>query len=187
MSSAFVPAPIPSETELTPNYYGESLADKARRKFKENPLVPLGCLVTSYTLIVAAIRMRQGRSLSMNYWLRARLVAQGATVVAIVGGTYYYGQSKGQKEEKARLAQERLLEQAAAQRAEFNARLAAAEEAHRLETEALSPTFKRTNSVTPLPSNPVEDKQSSQMDSPSPTSAQDGRSFWQKWTGLGRT
>jgi hypothetical protein len=41
--------------------------------------------------------MRQGRSLSMNYWLRARLVAQGVTVAAVVGGTYYYGQSKGQK------------------------------------------------------------------------------------------
>ena len=68
----------------------------------------------------------------MNHWLRARVVAQGATVAAIVGGGYVYGRNKPQQDAKAQAnaaAEELRLKE----KAEFEARLKAAEEAHALE------------------------------------------------------
>ncbi|KAF8186411.1 altered inheritance of mitochondria protein 31, mitochondrial [Pholiota molesta] len=64
----------------------ESWTEKAQRKFKENPWVPLGCLATTGALVMSAVKMRQGQSQRMNYWLRARVALQGATLVALVGG-----------------------------------------------------------------------------------------------------
>ena len=53
---------------------------------------------------------------------------QGLTIVAVVGGSWWYGQMKHQKEAAAAVEQERLLERAA-----FEARLREAEETDRLE------------------------------------------------------
>ena len=64
----------------------------------------------------------------MNHWLRVRVLMQGLTVVAVVGGSWWYGQMKHQKEAAAAVEQERILERAA-----FESRLRAAEEADRLE------------------------------------------------------
>ena len=70
----------------------------------------------------------------MNYWLRARIGAQFFTVVALVGGTYYLNKSNVEKkaQEEAEAAAERERERLA-----FEERLKAAEEAHRLEQEAM--------------------------------------------------
>ena len=53
---------------------------------------------------------------------------QGLTIVAVVGGSWWYGQMKHQKEAAASAEQERILERAA-----FESRLRAAEEADRME------------------------------------------------------
>jgi len=66
---------------------GETWSEKFGRKFKENPWVPLGCLATCGALVMSAARMRAGKSTSMNYWLRARVVLQGVTLVALVAGS----------------------------------------------------------------------------------------------------
>ncbi|KAF9485678.1 hypothetical protein BDN70DRAFT_870988 [Pholiota conissans] len=96
---------------LPPMYQdpSESWSDKAQRKFKENPWVPLGCLATTGALVMSAIKMRQGQSKTMNYWLRARVALQGATLVALVGGSMSL--------QKAR--KERLLKEAADAEAGF--------------------------------------------------------------------
>jgi len=65
----------------------ETWTEKFSRKFKENPWVPLGCLATCGALVMSAVKMRAGQSRSMNYWLRARVVLQGVTVVALVAGS----------------------------------------------------------------------------------------------------
>jgi len=65
----------------------ETWTEKFSRKFKENPWVPLGCLATCGALVMSAVKMRAGKSRSMNYWLRARVVLQGVTVVALVAGS----------------------------------------------------------------------------------------------------
>ncbi|KAF8978554.1 hypoxia induced protein conserved region-domain-containing protein, partial [Cyathus striatus] len=69
------------------DYMFETWTDKFKRKFNENPWVPLGCLATCGALIMSAYKMRRGQSKEMNYWLRARVALQGATLVALVGGS----------------------------------------------------------------------------------------------------
>lgn len=82
-----------------------------------------------FTLTAAMVKMRQGKARDMNNWLRARVIAQGFTIAAIVGGTYVFGQTKDEKQEQAARDQEALLS-----RAGFEARMRAAEEAHAVET-----------------------------------------------------
>ncbi|KAI8989159.1 hypothetical protein BD414DRAFT_486240 [Trametes punicea] len=106
----------------------ETWGGKFERKFKENPFVPILAGLTTASLIVAASKLRRRDSVSMNHWLRVRVVMQGLTVVAVVGGSWWYGQMKHQKEAAAAAQNERVLERAA-----FEARLRAAEEADRIE------------------------------------------------------
>ena len=47
----------------------------------------IGCLATCGALVMSAVKMRAGKSKSMNYWLRARVVLQGVTLVALVAGS----------------------------------------------------------------------------------------------------
>ena len=47
----------------------------------------IGCLATCGALVMSAVKMRAGKSKSMNYWLRARVALQGVTLVALVAGS----------------------------------------------------------------------------------------------------
>ncbi|ETV76646.1 hypothetical protein H257_09137 [Aphanomyces astaci] len=69
----------------------ESGVDKIKRKFRENPFVPLGAVVTTVVLI-GGMRtfMVGGDSRTQQKYMRARVVAQGATVVAVALGTVLY-------------------------------------------------------------------------------------------------
>ncbi|EED82831.1 predicted protein, partial [Postia placenta Mad-698-R] len=60
-------------------------------------LPPTGALATCAALITAMVKMRRGEAKAVNYWLRARVLTQGLTIAAIVGGSYAYGQTKQQK------------------------------------------------------------------------------------------
>ncbi|KAI0772791.1 hypothetical protein BD413DRAFT_603704 [Trametes elegans] len=106
----------------------ETWGGKFTRKFKENPFVPVLAGLTTASLLVAVTKLRKRDSISLNHWLRVRVLMQGLTVVAVVGGSWWYGQMKHQKEAAAAEEQERLIERAA-----FEARLRAAEEADRME------------------------------------------------------
>lgn len=44
---------------------------------------------------MAAVKMRAGQSKSMNYWLRARVVLQGFTIIALVAGSLALQKQKG--------------------------------------------------------------------------------------------
>jgi Hypoxia induced protein conserved region len=55
----------------------------------------IGCLATCGALIMSAAKMRAGESKSMNYWLRARVVLQGLTIVALVAGSMALQKQKG--------------------------------------------------------------------------------------------
>ncbi|KAI0672340.1 hypothetical protein C8Q78DRAFT_1125927 [Trametes maxima] len=106
----------------------ESWGGKFERKFKENPFVPVLAGLTTASLIIAGAKLRRRDSTSLNHWLRIRVLMQGLTIIAVVGGSWWYGQMKHQKEAAAAAENERVLE-----RAGFEARLRAAEEADRLE------------------------------------------------------
>ncbi|VFQ91932.1 unnamed protein product [Cuscuta campestris] len=67
----------------------EALFDDKKRA--RNPLVPIGALVTAGVLTAGLISFRQGNSKLGQKLMRARVVAQGATVALMVGTAYYYG------------------------------------------------------------------------------------------------
>ncbi|XP_055034141.1 HIG1 domain family member 2A, mitochondrial [Misgurnus anguillicaudatus] len=64
----------------------ESFKDKFTRKTKENPFVPIGCLGTAGALIYGLSAFRRGKTRQSQLLMRARIFAQGFTVVAIIVG-----------------------------------------------------------------------------------------------------
>ncbi|KXN89776.1 Respiratory supercomplex factor 1, mitochondrial [Leucoagaricus sp. SymC.cos] len=69
------------------DYGYETWSEKFKRKFNENPWVPIGCVATTGALIMSAVKMKAGKSKDMQYWLRARVGLQGLTLVALVAGS----------------------------------------------------------------------------------------------------
>lgn len=140
-----------TETLRVPN--GETYQEKALRKFKQEPLVPLGtsnstwewsaspiftigALATTFTLLMAANKLRKRQSKDMNYWLRARVIAQGFTIVAVVASAWMVGRTKPQIDQSAREQDEMLA--TLQKRREFEERLKNAEDSHRREQEIIN-------------------------------------------------
>ncbi|XP_028574252.1 HIG1 domain family member 2A, mitochondrial [Podarcis muralis] len=73
---------------FTPTAYHpeEGFGDKFRRKTRENPLVPIGCLGTAGVLAYGLICFKKGNTLQSQRMMRARVLAQGFTVAAILVG-----------------------------------------------------------------------------------------------------
>lgn len=85
---------------------------------------------------MASNKLRKRQSKDMNYWLRARVIAQGFTILAVVAGAWMMGQTKPQIDKSAREQDEMLA--GLQRRREFEERLKNAEENHRLEQEILN-------------------------------------------------
>lgn len=67
----------------------ESHKNKFLRKVKENPLVPIGMLATVGALVYGVSNFLIGNQKKQQYAMRGRVVAQGATVIALVGGLIF--------------------------------------------------------------------------------------------------
>ncbi|ODM95008.1 HIG1 domain family member 2A [Orchesella cincta] len=74
------------EETLGPAAYGEAAGSKLVRKMKENPFVPLGAFSTLGALSYGLWCFRQGRARDSQMMMRARIAAQGFTIVAIMAG-----------------------------------------------------------------------------------------------------
>ncbi|EER96675.1 hypothetical protein BDA96_02G198400 [Sorghum bicolor] len=61
------------------------------KKPVKNPFVPIGALVTAGVLTAGLVSFRYGNSRLGQKLMRARVVAQGATVALMIGSAYYYG------------------------------------------------------------------------------------------------
>ncbi|KAH7851566.1 hypothetical protein Vadar_013449 [Vaccinium darrowii] len=61
------------------------------KKRVKNPYVPIGALITAGVLTAGLISFRQGNSHLGQQLMRARVVAQGATVALMGSTAYYYG------------------------------------------------------------------------------------------------
>ncbi|KAJ8351382.1 hypothetical protein SKAU_G00228580 [Synaphobranchus kaupii] len=72
-------SPLPRSKE-------EGFKEKFIRKTKENPFVPIGCLGTAGALTYGLIAFKHGKTRQSQLLMRARIFAQGFTVVAIVVG-----------------------------------------------------------------------------------------------------
>ena len=86
---------------------------------------------------MASNKLRKRQSKDMNYWLRARVIAQGFTIIAVVAGAWMMGRTKPQIYGSAS-EQDEMLAGTQRRREEFEERLKNAEENHRLEQEILS-------------------------------------------------
>ncbi|GJE93381.1 respiratory supercomplex factor 1, mitochondrial [Phanerochaete sordida] len=109
----------------------ERWQDKLVRKCKEEPYVPIGTALTCFALYMAIRKSgRNGDPKALNRWFRARIMFQGATVAAIVVGSYTL---EARKTKEAERLKELEQDPATKERLAFEARLKAAEEAHAFE------------------------------------------------------
>ena len=104
---------------------GESPRDKFFRKMREQPLVPIGSLLTCGALIVASNHLRTGNRDSFNKALRWRVGFQGLTVLAALLGSLYYQQTTQltTTPKTSTWQQSRANERAQKQKDDFNSRL----------------------------------------------------------------
>ncbi|KAI0342539.1 hypothetical protein BDW22DRAFT_1357917 [Trametopsis cervina] len=105
----------------------ETWRQKFMRRFKEEPLVPIGTALTCFALIMASRKVgKKGEAQSLNRWFRARIVFQGATIGAIVAGSLMMDRKKDGVPQESLSAEESK----AKERTEFEARLRKAEQSH---------------------------------------------------------
>ncbi|KAI2465163.1 altered inheritance of mitochondria protein 31, mitochondrial [Annulohypoxylon bovei var. microspora] len=91
--------------------YQETASQKIGRKLREEPLIPLGTLLTTFAVFNAWRAMRKGDHAQVQRMFRARIGAQAFTVVAIVAGGAYYGADREKRKELIKLeAQQRAEE-----------------------------------------------------------------------------
>jgi len=81
---------VPSSFDSTPEFFEESRVQKLWRKLRQEPLIPLGCAATCYALYMATKSIRQGDHNQTNRMFRARIYAQGFTLLALVAGSIFY-------------------------------------------------------------------------------------------------
>ncbi|CAL2039761.1 unnamed protein product [Caenorhabditis brenneri] len=70
---------------------GQTAATTVLQKALNNPLVPLGMLATTGCLIGMMVATLRRSSRDAQLFMRGRVVAQGLTVAALVGGAVMFG------------------------------------------------------------------------------------------------
>jgi hypothetical protein len=72
-------------TEITRS---QDKSEKLKRALKSNPFVPIGCLFTIGVLANGLIAMKKKDAVKSQRMMRYRVAAQGATVLALITGTF---------------------------------------------------------------------------------------------------
>ncbi|XP_032688921.1 HIG1 domain family member 2A, mitochondrial [Odontomachus brunneus] len=75
--------------ELDSIYVTETIYDKALRKMRENPLVPIGAFATTVALSVGLFSFYQGKTRMQQLMMRTRVGAQGFTIICMVAGLFF--------------------------------------------------------------------------------------------------
>jgi len=93
--NSFPPEPSPLSSTAVPSsfdneFFEESRFQKLSRKIRQEPLIPVGCAATCYALYMATKSIRAGDHHQTNRMFRARIYAQGFTLLALVAGSFFY-------------------------------------------------------------------------------------------------
>jgi len=91
--------PLPSSFDGDSDFYEENRWQKLTRRLKEEPLIPLGCALTCWALFGASRSIRAGDHNRTNRMFRARIYAQGFTLVAMVAGSMYWETDRQKRKE----------------------------------------------------------------------------------------
>ena len=87
---------LPPSSTSEQQFEDNTQYQRLTRKFKEEPLVPIGILATCTALFGASVALRKGNQSSANKFFRWRIYAQGFTVLAMVAGSVYYGDTRAE-------------------------------------------------------------------------------------------
>ncbi|KAH0831295.1 hypoxia induced protein conserved region-domain-containing protein [Lanmaoa asiatica] len=121
MSTAPLATPHTSSLRRSTESYGE----RALRKLKEEPLVPIGTLLTVGAFTMAVIKLRRRESRSLNQWMRMRVAAQAFTIATVCAYCWSPGkQQGGQTVEELQMKRDQQFDK---ERREFQDRLKVAE------------------------------------------------------------
>ncbi|KAG8533019.1 uncharacterized protein KY384_001802 [Bacidia gigantensis] len=102
-------APLPSSFDQDADFHNEKRLHKFTRRLKEEPLIPVaipGCALTVWALQNAVRSSRSGDSSRTNQYFRYRLYAQSFTIVAMLGGSFYYNADRLKRGEYVKLKKE---------------------------------------------------------------------------------
>ncbi|RDW82514.1 hypothetical protein BP6252_03626 [Coleophoma cylindrospora] len=91
--------PLPSSFDGDSDFYEENRWQKLTRRLKEEPLIPLGCALTCWALYNASKSIKAGDHVRTNRMFRARIYAQGFTLVAMVAGSMYWQTDRQKRKE----------------------------------------------------------------------------------------
>jgi hypothetical protein len=84
---------------------------KTWRRFREEPLIPLGMGLTCAALFGAARAMRKGDHKQVNLMFRRRIQAQAFTVAMIVAGSFYMADEKAKRKQLEDLERQKRAEE----------------------------------------------------------------------------
>ncbi|CAK7273981.1 Respiratory supercomplex factor 1, mitochondrial [Sporothrix epigloea] len=98
-------------SEGLPSSDQSSPMQKLGQKLIKEPLIPIGCVLTVSAFLSAARAVRKGDHHQAQRMFRARVIAQGFTILAVVGGGIYLADDR--KKERQQWALERQQKQQA--------------------------------------------------------------------------
>ena len=78
----------------------EGFLSKFMRKAERDPLVPVGCGATLACLLAGLYTFHTGQAALSQKMMRARVVAQGATIVVLAVGTFGMSMAKDPANER---------------------------------------------------------------------------------------
>ncbi|KAF4505614.1 hypothetical protein G6O67_007542 [Ophiocordyceps sinensis] len=102
---------MPSSFDGNQDFHNERRMKKITRRIIEEPLVPLGLCLTVFAFVNAYRALRRGDSMQANKMFRARVAAQGFTIIAMLAGSMYYSKDREKTKELQKLKEQRDAEE----------------------------------------------------------------------------
>ncbi|KAF1914039.1 hypoxia induced protein conserved region-domain-containing protein, partial [Ampelomyces quisqualis] len=98
---------LPSSFDENIDFYDENTISKLWRRFREEPLIPLGCGLTVWAIVGATRSMRKGDHRMTNLYFRRRLYAQSFTIAVLVAGNFYWQKDRMKRKDYKKMKAEK--------------------------------------------------------------------------------